>query len=110
MLAALDLLAAQSAPRRVAILADMLELGEIAVESHRKVGVHAAQCADLVIGVGPLAREIVAAAGAKGQWFADKATLRPALDTILKREDTVLVKGSRGMALEEVVGWLLPHT
>ena len=110
MLAALDLLATQSAPRRVAILADMLELGEIAVESHRKVGVHAARCADLVIGVGPLAQEIVTAAGAKGQWFADKATLCPALDTILKREDAVLVKGSRGMALEEVVGWLLPPT
>lgn len=108
MRAALDLLAAQPGPRRVAILADMLEMGEIAVESHRAIGAYAGERADLVIGVGPLAREIVAAAGTGAQWFTDKAALRPALEDLLREGDTVLVKGSRGMALEEVVGWLLP--
>jgi UDP-N-acetylmuramoyl-tripeptide--D-alanyl-D-alanine ligase len=108
MRAALDLLAAQPGPRRVAILADMLEMGEIAVESHRAIGAYAGERADLVIGVGPLAREIVAAAGTGAQWFTDKAALRLALEDLLREGDTVLVKGSRGMALEEVVGWLLP--
>src|SRR6185437_5330449 len=71
MRAALDLLAAQPGPRRVAILADMLEMGEIAVESHRAIGAYAEARADLVIAVGPLAREMAAAAGA--EWFEDKA-------------------------------------
>ena len=108
MRAALDLLAAQPGPRRVAILADMLEMGEIAVESHRAIGAYAEARADLVIAVGPLAREMAAAAGA--EWFEDKAALRPVLAALLRKGDTVLVKGSRGMALEEVVGWLLPPT
>lgn len=105
--AALDLLAAQPGPRRVAILADMLEMGEIAVASHREIGAYAGQRADLVIGVGPLARELTAAAGGAAEWFADKGALRPALAGLLRDGDIVLVKGSRGMAMEEVVGWLL---
>ncbi|MGH2411501.1 MAG: glutamate ligase domain-containing protein, partial [Chloroflexota bacterium] len=110
MRAALDLLAAQPGSRRVAILADMLEMGDIAVESHRAIGVYAGERADLVIGVGPLAKEIAAAAGIGAPWFAGKAALRPALADLLREGDTVLVKGSRGMALEEVVGWLLPRS
>jgi len=108
MRAALDLLAAQPSSRRVAILADMLEMGDIASESHQAIGAYAGERADLVIGVGPLAQLIVASAGGAAQWFADKAALRPALAGLLREGDTVLVKGSRGMALEEVVGWLLP--
>ncbi len=106
--AALDLTAAQSGSRRVAILADMLEMGEIAVESHRAIGAYAAERVDLVIGMGPLAREIVDAAGPTAQWFPDKAALRPALANLLHEGDVVLVKGSRGMEMEEVVGWLTP--
>ena len=110
MRAALDLLAAQPGSRRVAILADMLEMGEIAAESHRAIGAYAGVRADLVIAIGSQAREIAATAGAGAEWFADKAALRPALAGLLREGDTVLVKGSRGMALEEVVGWLLPPT
>ncbi|MGH2344581.1 MAG: glutamate ligase domain-containing protein, partial [Chloroflexota bacterium] len=106
--AALDLTAAQPGARRVAILADMLEMGEIAVESHRAIGAYAAGRVDLVIGVGPLARQIADAAGGAAQWFPDKAALRTALASLLREGDVVLVKGSRGMEMEEVVGWLAP--
>ncbi len=108
MRAALDLTAAQPGPRRVAILADMLEMGDIAAESHRAIGAYAAERVDVVVGVGPLAKEIVEAAGGTAQWFPDKATLRLGLTKLLREGDVVLVKGSRGMAMEEVVEWLAP--
>ncbi len=108
MRAALDLTAAQPGPRRVAILADMLEMGDIAVKSHRAIGAYAAKRVDVVIGVGPLAKEMVGAAGGDAQWFPDKAALRLGLADLLREGDVVLVKGSRGMAMEEVVEWLAP--
>jgi UDP-N-acetylmuramoyl-tripeptide--D-alanyl-D-alanine ligase len=107
VLAALDLLAARAATRRVAVLADMLELGAVSDESHRLVGEQAAARADLVIAVGPLARRIADAAGAQAHWFPDKESLRTHLDSLLAPDDVVLVKGSRGMAMEEVVAWLV---
>jgi UDP-N-acetylmuramoyl-tripeptide--D-alanyl-D-alanine ligase len=105
--AALDLLASRPAPRKVAILADMLELGAISDESHRAAGEHAAVSADLVIAVGPRARAIADAAGGSAAWFPDKPSLRGALEQLLRPGDAVLVKGSRGMAMEEVVTWLV---
>lgn len=107
VLAALDLLSARPGPRRVAILGDMLELGALSQESHRQIGETAAAHADLVLAVGPMARGIADAAGAAARWFPDKAALRTQLEELLAPGDVVLVKGSRGMAMEEVVGWLL---
>jgi UDP-N-acetylmuramoyl-tripeptide--D-alanyl-D-alanine ligase len=106
VLAALDVLAAQPARRRVAILADMLELGPVAEESHRRVGMRAGEVADLVLAVGPLSCSLADAAGLAAKHFADKAALRPALADLVRPGDAVLVKGSRGMAMEEVVSWL----
>lgn len=106
MLAALDLLAAQDAPRRVAILADMLELGPLAEASHRQVGARAAEVVDLLMAVGPLSRYAAEAAQGGALWFEDKAALRAALPALLRPGDAILVKGSRGMAMEDVVGWL----
>jgi len=106
MLAALDLLAEQDAPRRVAILADMLELGPLAEQAHRQVGARAAEVVDLLLAVGPLSRHAAEAASGCAIWFEDKAALRTALPTLLRKGDAMLVKGSRGMAMEDVVGWL----
>ena len=84
MVAALEVLAAQPAARRIAILADMLELGPIAEESHRHVGARAGEMADLVLAVGPLARYTAEAAGARGRHFADKAALHVVLADLLR--------------------------
>jgi UDP-N-acetylmuramoyl-tripeptide--D-alanyl-D-alanine ligase len=106
--AALELLGAQRASRKVAILADMLELGPASEERHREVGERAGRLADLVIAVGPQARAIADAAGRNAAWFPDKTALREHIDGLLEPGDAVLVKGSRGMGMEEVVAWLLP--
>jgi UDP-N-acetylmuramoyl-tripeptide--D-alanyl-D-alanine ligase len=106
MRAALDVLA-QHGGRRVAILGDMLELGEIEREAHSQVGEHAASAADVLYAVGPRARDIGQSASRRGLsdvHFAD-STDDVAFEP--RAGDLVLVKASRGMALERVVNRLI---
>jgi UDP-N-acetylmuramoyl-tripeptide--D-alanyl-D-alanine ligase len=98
MRAALDHLATLGAPRTVAVLGEMGELGPGAAGYHREVGEHArAGDLDLLVGVGLPARdygpdELVADPGEAAELLA--AQLRPG--------DAVLVKGSRSAGLEAV--------
>ncbi|HBU12581.1 MAG TPA: UDP-N-acetylmuramoylalanyl-D-glutamyl-2, 6-diaminopimelate--D-alanyl-D-alanine ligase [Clostridiales bacterium] len=92
--------------RKVCVLGDMLELGRQAETLHFETGLAAAQCADIVLCVGALARHIAAGAGAKAQWFETQQELITALPGMTQSGDTVLVKGSRGMKLEETVAAL----
>ncbi|MEM7582136.1 MAG: UDP-N-acetylmuramoyl-tripeptide--D-alanyl-D-alanine ligase [Acidobacteriota bacterium] len=102
------------APRYVAILGDMLELGPDTPAFHRQVGTHAAELDfGLVVGVGELSRELVAAAelgGIATRWFADADSVARWVSTApeeLSPKDLTLVKGSRGVGLEGVVRALL---
>jgi len=98
MRAALDHLATLGAPRTVAVLGEMGELGPGSPGFHREVGAHArAAGVDLVIGVGLPARdydpdELVADPGEAAELLAAK----------LEPGDAVLVKGSRSAGLESV--------
>jgi UDP-N-acetylmuramoyl-tripeptide--D-alanyl-D-alanine ligase len=89
--------------RCVAVLGDMYELGAAAEEGHRQVGETAGRLADEVVTVGDLSRHIAAAGGLRARHFADKAEAITALQGIVRAGDTVLVKGSRGMAMEDIV-------
>ncbi|MGB5879523.1 MAG: UDP-N-acetylmuramoyl-tripeptide--D-alanyl-D-alanine ligase, partial [Thermoanaerobaculia bacterium] len=88
-----------------------LELGEGAAGYHRAAGREAAELGfGPVVGVGELAREIVAGASevdTPGLWFEDAVEAANELRGRLEPGDVVLVKGSRGVALEGVVGSLL---
>lgn len=93
--------------RRIAVLGDMLELGDASVPAHESVG---QELPDYGIGlalcVGPLSRHTVEQARARGveaHWFSDKIQLAEHLRQELSAGDTVLVKASRGMALETIV-------
>ena len=55
---ALRVLASLENPRKVAVLGDMLEMGDYAVEAHRNVGVKASECAGVLVCVGSHAKEI----------------------------------------------------
>ncbi len=107
-LAALNLLAELSG-RKIAVLGDMLELGEMELQGHRVVGGRAAQVVDLLVAV-----------GAKGRWIGEEA--RDAglskkqvlfaegnaqaielLRQAMRAGDVILVKGSRGARMEEIV-------
>ena len=106
------LAAAAGAPRRVVVLGDMLELGEISEAAHREMGrAVAASGAAEFIGMGRLAETAVAAARQAG--LAESHHVTTFEDTVallLKRlapGDAVLVKGSRGMRMERVVDALV---
>ncbi|MBQ1589925.1 MAG: UDP-N-acetylmuramoyl-tripeptide--D-alanyl-D-alanine ligase, partial [Oscillospiraceae bacterium] len=103
MEAALSVLAGRSAAgRRIAVLSDMLELGDHAPEAHRKVGRLAAEAADLVLACGPLSDALAQAAGEKGRWFESQDALLEALRAEAKPGDVLLFKASHGMHLEHV--------
>jgi UDP-N-acetylmuramoyl-tripeptide--D-alanyl-D-alanine ligase len=89
--------------RRIAVLGDMLELGDHAPAAHRAVGEQAAQAADLVLAYGPLSRELAAAAGEKARHFETQEALLAALRESARPGDTILFKASHGMHLEKVL-------
>ena len=103
MEAAIDDLAETAAARRVAVLGDMLELGDGAREFHRRAGEHAAERGiELLVTVGPLAAEMGAGFGADAVAVPDARAAAEILPALLRAGDTVLVKGSRGVGLEAI--------
>ena len=109
MRAALEVLKGSSGGRRIAVLADMLELGERAPEFHREVGGFAAGRADLVAAIGPLSVHLADGAEAAGVpvlRFSGNDEASRYLRGALQPGDTVLLKGSNGMHLEEVLSAL----
>lgn len=90
---------------RILVVGDMAELGDESVACHRQVG-EAANAAglDCVISVGTLSKNISDASGV-GVHFADKASAIAHLKALIEAQHivTILVKGSRSAAMEEVV-------
>jgi UDP-N-acetylmuramoyl-tripeptide--D-alanyl-D-alanine ligase len=104
MRAALDHVAALPATgRRIAVLAEMRELGEEAPRYHREAGTHAREAGlDLVIGVGEPARDYD-----PDELVADPREAAELLAAQLGPGDVILVKGSRAAGLEAVAEALL---
>jgi UDP-N-acetylmuramoyl-tripeptide--D-alanyl-D-alanine ligase len=108
---ALESARALAGRRHWAVLGDMLELGPEAPRFHREEGEAAARLGFApVVGVGNLARELAqgaAAAGVESHWFADAEEAAAWAPRQLQGGDVVLVKGSRGVRLEQVVAALV---
>lgn len=106
MTASLNVLA-KAEGRKIALLGDMLELGERSDELHENVGRAAAELKiDLLITVGSSAKRIAEAARAAGLENVYNVSNAEAVDLIkreLREGDTLLVKASRGMALEKII-------
>ena len=109
-IAALNLLAdLRVSGRKIAVLGDMAELGDYEEEGHRKVGCRAADVVALLITVGRRARLIAQEARACGlaadciSQVDSNAEAVAHLRQLLQPGDVVLVKGSRSMAMEEIV-------
>ncbi len=104
MASAVESLSAFSQKRKVAILGDMCELGEEEIDFHRQVGQWAKEKKiDLVIAIGSLARYIAEGAGSVGVHFSEKKKFLNVIEDYIREDDVILVKGSRKMALEDVV-------
>ena len=96
--------------RRVAVLGDMLELGETAAELHRELGAFAANHnLDFLFALGVHAEDLASGWVEGGQSpeqanvFECRDTLVEALKELLAAGDLVVVKGSRGLAMEKIV-------
>ena len=110
-LAALALLK-ELGQRRIAVLGDMLELGSFEEEGHRLVGQRAAEVASLLYVVGSRAKVIAEEALRCGMpakmvhvMDSDSAVVSALVDE-LRPGDVVLVKASRGIAMESIVSAL----
>src|SRR5438094_302769 len=110
MAAALSTLAASRGRRRLAALGEMRELGEEAPRAHRELGAAAAGARlDALFLLGPHAAEVRAGAEAAGL-PAERITIAASHDELAARlaaycraGDLLLLKGSRGAAMEEVL-------
>ncbi|MEA3335627.1 MAG: UDP-N-acetylmuramoyl-tripeptide--D-alanyl-D-alanine ligase [Chloroflexota bacterium] len=113
-LAALNLLADLDVGhgRRIGVLGDMLELGSYEEEGHRLVGARAADVVDALITIGSRARWIAEEAVAAGLVKSQVRRVHgiPAAVALLREMigpgDVVLVKGSRGSSMDEIVSAL----
>jgi UDP-N-acetylmuramoyl-tripeptide--D-alanyl-D-alanine ligase len=96
----------------VAVLGDMLELGPGAAEAHEQLGRLAAACVDRLFVIGEMAERVEAGAiegGLPAEAVVrkeDRDQLFSALHRVLRRGDLVLVKGSRGMRMDEIAARL----
>ena len=108
--AAIRVLQETASGRKIVVLGNMYELGTMEESGHREVGEAAAKAGvDHLIAVGNLAQWI-AAGGITGglaqeqvHHCEDNSQATYVLRTIIKSGDTILVKGSRGMAMEQIV-------
>jgi UDP-N-acetylmuramoyl-tripeptide--D-alanyl-D-alanine ligase len=110
-LAALNLLDEMSG-RKIAVLGDMLELGQYEREGHQKVGIRAAQVADVLVTLGLRAHIIAESARKAGMQksavfeYEEIAAVINWLKENLTSSDTVLVKGSHGLRMDRIVAAL----
>lgn len=108
MLAALNLLA-ELEGHKVAVLGDMLELGQYEKLGHEMIGVRVAQVADVLVTVGTRGHMIATAArraGLRSQRIAEFENQDEAITHLrrfLTKEDVVLVKGSHGIRMDRIV-------
>jgi UDP-N-acetylmuramyl pentapeptide synthase len=101
-------------PRRIAVLGDMFELGSIARKSHENIGKLAANLnIEELITVGKLSKYTAKSAASNGLRNVHIARSNneaiKIIKNILKPDDTILIKGSRGMHLEDIVERLKKH-
>jgi UDP-N-acetylmuramoyl-tripeptide--D-alanyl-D-alanine ligase len=107
MRAALDDLAAtarrEGRSRRVAVLGDMLELGQTEAELHEQIGQHAADAGvDLLVTVGPRAERMADRFAGDVRSVPDAGAAAELVPGLIRGGDAVLVKASRGVGLELV--------
>lgn len=113
---AIDLLSSAKSGAHYLVLADMLELGTDSLEEHKKIIRHALDSSAAVVLLGKEMSAALAALGSAAVALAlpdscDESIHKVAsyLKGIMKKGDAVLIKGSRGMALERLTAELLGH-
>ena len=115
MRAAVQVLSGAKGEYKVAVLGDMFELGPLAPALHAGIGDYLGKAGiHCLVAVGELAKHIYDAAKSAGvpecHYCPTKEAAKPVLDGLVRPNATILVKASRGMAMEELVDYLLGIT
>jgi UDP-N-acetylmuramoyl-tripeptide--D-alanyl-D-alanine ligase len=98
--------------RRIAVIGDMLELGDKELDYHRDAGRSVPNTIDTVIGVGKRSRALLDGAREAGfaedklHHFDDAQSAGEFLKTFIRPGDLVLIKASRGIGLDRIVNIL----
>lgn len=99
----------EGAKRKIAVLGDMLELGEYSVSAHKDAGAIASRSCHLLAVVGPRSRGIAEGALQNGMKERDVLQFDTSeeageyLENLISEKDIILVKGSQSMRMEKVV-------
>lgn len=103
------------ANRRIALLADMLELGEYSQEAHEAIGAIAPEHCDILITVGAHSRATAAAATRAGMktkevfMFSNAREAGKFAEQMISPGDVILIKGSQGLRMERAVQEMMLH-
>jgi UDP-N-acetylmuramoyl-tripeptide--D-alanyl-D-alanine ligase len=95
-----------NAGRKIAVFSDMLELGEFSEKCHREIGNHALNFVDFMFCYGMQCQFILDCwqeAKKPVEWFSDRKSLIEVLHKNLKKDDVVLIKGSRGTEIYKLL-------
>ncbi len=104
MKAGLSTLTTIAKNRTIAVLGDMLELGEKSDELHYEIGQFAKnKNVDILLCFGQSAKFIKEGYGINARHFDKKEDLAEYLSEIIKENDTIIFKASRGMAFEDII-------
>ena len=99
--------------RKIAVLGDMLELGQFTEQAHREIGQKVSQVFDILITVGNYSKFINEEAVSSGMnsssvfHFSDSATTGLELQKMIQSGDLILVKGSQGIRMEKIVALIM---
>ena len=105
----------EGAKRKIAVIGDMLELGEHSVSAHKEAGAIASRSCHMLVVVGPRSRGV--AEGALQNGMKEKDVLQfdsskeagAYLENLIKEKDIILVKGSQSMRMEKVVEEIMAY-
>ena len=92
--------------RKVAILGDMLELGENEIEYHQKIGEFCNGKIDVLIAIGKLSKNMFDKFTKEKYYFKTNEEAKIKLNDIVKQDDVILIKASHSMKLEDIVSFL----
>jgi len=107
--ATLDLLCSLTGfEQKIAVLADMLELGEQTITYHEEIGTYIDQNEiDILLTYGPLSKNTADKSKVNTiQHFDDKISLAKELKSLSSNKDVCLIKGSFGMSMDDVINEL----
>jgi len=113
--AGLEVLGDIPAKRRIAVLGDMLELGEYTIDEHKKIGRRVQAVADVLFAVGPRSKFIAGEAEAVGFnpknifEFSNSEEAKKAVQEEIEEGGLIFVKGSQSMRMEKIVEEIMAH-